>query len=344
MKKMNVKKVIAIAAAAVMGLATFTGCVSSNDSISSGTPAAAALDNQAVGAILLSVNPEIEIEYDGQGMVLEVEGKNDDGKKIVERYSGYSGKDCKTVVSELVEEIYQDGYFQEEIDGHEKNIVVKLEEGSRYPDDDFLEEVAEGVRHTVELHKLSSSTMTVEEKDYTSSGYIGLEKAKELVLAQLGLKEAQFVDKEYELDDGVYELEFTANGTEYEFEVDAVTGKVMEADYDHNDDWNTNTGKDHNQGQNSTVAKPTPKPTVKPTIRPNNQYDDDRYEEEDNDRYDDDRYEEEDNDRYDDDRYEEEDDDRYDDDRYEEEDDDRYDDDRYEEEDDDRYDDDRYED
>ena len=238
MKKTNIRNRILTASAIVLSLAFLAGCASApQGSSSAGNVSSSVGEDKEVGAILLSVNPEIEIGYDNQGLVLEVEGKNDDGKKVVSNYSDFSGKDCQTVVEELVEEIYQGGYFDTTIDGHTKNIVVKLEEGSRYPDDTFLEEVAQGVRNAVEAHKLSSSAMTVDQDDYTTNGYIGLEKAKELVLAQLGLDEAQFTDKEYELDDGVYELEFTANGTEYDFEVDAITGKIMKADYENNDDW-----------------------------------------------------------------------------------------------------------
>ena len=32
-------------------------------------------------------------------------------------------------------------------------------------------------------------------------------------------------------------MEFSANGVEYEYEVDARSGKVLEADIDGNDDW-----------------------------------------------------------------------------------------------------------
>ena len=251
MKKMNRKNKIATAAAVVVSLSLLSGCVSANPS----APAASGTSSQGdqtVGTILLSVNPEIEVDYDLQGLVQDVEGKNEDGKKVVQNYTGYAGKECQTVVSELVEEIYQEGYFDNTIDGHTKNIVVKLEEGSRYPDDAFLEEVAEGVRSTVEAHKLDSSAMTVDESDYTSNGYIGLDKAKELVLAQLGLDEAQFTEKDYELDDGVYELEFTSNGTEYDFEVDAVTGKIMKADYENNDDWGSAGTTETSSSQGTT--------------------------------------------------------------------------------------------
>ena len=187
--------------------------------------------------MLLSVNPEIEVEYDKSGLVLEIEGLNKDGKTVVKDVKNYQGKDCRTVVSELVRDIYADGYFEGTVDGHVKNIVLKLEEGSVYVSDEFLQDVADGVRETVQECGIGAKAMTVSEGDLDDAGHIGQNKAKELVLAQLGLESASFRDHEYELDDGVYEFEFTAGGVEYEYEVDARTGKVLEADIDGNDDW-----------------------------------------------------------------------------------------------------------
>ena len=167
----------------------------------------------------------------------EIEGLNKDGKTVVKDVKDYQGKDCRTVVNELVREIYDDGYFEKTVDGHTKNIVLKLEEGSVYVSDEFLQDVADGVRETVQECGIDAKTMTVSEGDLDDAGHIGQNKAKELVLAQLGLESASFRDHEYELDDGVYEFEFTAGGVEYEYEVDARTGKVLEADIDGNDDW-----------------------------------------------------------------------------------------------------------
>ena len=137
----------------------------------------------------------------------------------------------------MVQKIYENGYFEKQVDGHAKNIVVKLEDGSAYPDDDFLEEVAEEARNAADKCGIKSKAMVVDDDDLDNKGRIGVEKARELVLAQLGLTEAEFSDSEYELDDGVYELEFTANGIEYEYELDAFTGKVLKADFENNDDW-----------------------------------------------------------------------------------------------------------
>lgn len=72
------------------------------------------------------------------------------------------------------------------------------------------------------------------------TGLISESRAKEIALARAGFSEAQVSFKKCELDydDGIskYEVEFTANGTEYEFEINANTGAVLEMDVDHDDD------------------------------------------------------------------------------------------------------------
>ena len=225
MMKKNLKQTLLTALIPLAASAVLMGCsTQSAGAAASKTPGTAptaaaapsveetAAFAKAAGSVLLSVNPEIEIEYDGRGLVTGLEGKNDDGKTVVSGYEDYQGKECRTVVSELVREIYESGYFDQTVGGHEKNIVVKLTEGSADLDDDFLEDMAEGVRQAVKTCNIDAKPISVSRNDLDSNGLIGLEKAKEIVLSQLGLTEADFTEREYELDDGVYELEFTANG------------------------------------------------------------------------------------------------------------------------------------
>ncbi len=233
MKKMNLRKILSITLSTALTLVLLSGCGSSK---TAGNTLPEATD-KAIGTVLLSVNPEIEVEYNDKGLVLEIEGVNDDGKSVVSKTDEYKGKDCRTVLEELVKEIYEAGYFDKTMDGHTKNIVLKLEKGSAYPDDDFLEDVTTGIHEAIKDCGIGSSPMTVLEDDLDDNGRIGQEKAKELVLAQLGLTSASFNNHEYELDDNVYEFEFTANGVEYEYEVDALTGKILKADFEGNDDW-----------------------------------------------------------------------------------------------------------
>ena len=166
MKKMNWKKSLTLTASAALALSLLAGCGAQPAEQSS-------TESKAVGTVLLSVNPEIEVEYDKSGLVLEIEGLNKDGKTVVKDVKDYQGKDCRTVVNELVREIYDDGYFEKTVDGHTKNIVLKLEEGSVYVSDEFLQDVADGVRETVQECGIDAKTMTVSEGDLDDAGHIG---------------------------------------------------------------------------------------------------------------------------------------------------------------------------
>lgn len=68
----------------------------------------------------------------------------------------------------------------------------------------------------------------------SQSGYIGLEAAQSAALTHAGLDAASVTWKEadYDYEDGrmVYEMEFFANGVEYEYDVDAATGEVLKVE------------------------------------------------------------------------------------------------------------------
>ena len=217
----------------------------------SGTASGSALqseDGGSVGTVLLSVNPEIEMDYDEVGNVVALTGLNEDGKAVLASYTGYEGKACTAVVSELVDEINAGGYFDATIDGHEKNIVLKMERGSAYPSDQFLNDLAEAVRLVVEADQIGSQTVALDSDDYDDAygdkGYINAAAAQNILSAQLGRDDIQFVEKDYDLDDGEYEVEFVLDGVEYEYEVNAITGKVTEMDMDYQDYDDTDYGPD----------------------------------------------------------------------------------------------------
>ena len=243
------------------------------------------------GTLLISVNPEIKMDYNYKGRVLKLSGMNESGRAVVRDMKNYQYDPCDEVMEDLIREIYEDGYFDTQKNQPAKNLLIKLEAGSKTPDSQFLEDVADSARYTLKDCGLKSSTVTVNTSDLDNKGRIGIQKARELALAHAGLKDAVFSEGEYDLDDGIYELEFTAGGIEYEYEVNAFTGKITAADRERNDDWDAWNDDDR--------------------------YDDDH---DDDDRFDDDRF---DDDRFDDDH---DDDDRFDDDH---DDDDRDDDDRF---------------
>ena len=135
------------------------------------------------------------------------------------------------MAGELVTAINEGGYFDTTIAGHEKNIILKLAKGSEYPHAEFLDEIADEIRITVEANQIGSQAVALDDDDYDDvlgeKGYIGEQAAQEIISAQLGRDDLQFTVKEYELDDGIYEIEFIMDGVEYEYEVDAVTERSM---------------------------------------------------------------------------------------------------------------------
>lgn len=192
------------------------------------------------GFILLNINPEIRIGFNADGNVTTVTADNKDGKALIEGFKGFEGKSCKEVVDELLSLVKDAGYLVDDIDGENKVVVIQLEAGSKAPKVGFMEELESGAKKNTKDLDVKPEFIKIEDKDYDSkyatevnpSEFITLEKAVEIALAYSGVwaEDAVFEEKEYDIDDGTpyYELEFTASGFEFECEVNALNGKVVE--------------------------------------------------------------------------------------------------------------------
>ena len=67
---------------------------------------------QPYSSIYLSINPEVQMNLNRQGTVVELIGANEDGKKLLEGYSG-KGKDKVTVADELIDRAIEMGFLSE---------------------------------------------------------------------------------------------------------------------------------------------------------------------------------------------------------------------------------------
>ena len=158
------KKRFVLAAALALSLSLITGCGAKESAKEAVKEAPAVIEiaedmkestaEEAAGSLLLSVNPEIAVFYDRDGLVTDVEGRNRDGRDILEHYTGYEGKETRQVVRELVTAIGEAGYFVEDIDGEKRQITIEIETGSRIPHDDFLDEVVDDVQGMCEQPQL----------------------------------------------------------------------------------------------------------------------------------------------------------------------------------------------
>lgn len=111
------------------------------------------------GTLILKVNPEIAVEYDANGRVTAVYGRNEDGREIVEKYRDYIGKECHEAVEDLVGLIHEAGYFVEEVEGENRKITIEIERGSVLPEEGFIDEIVTGVQTYVEDMQLGSAVV-----------------------------------------------------------------------------------------------------------------------------------------------------------------------------------------
>ena len=108
-----------------------------------------------------------------------------------------------------------------------------------------------------ELNVLSSekiNSLDTIKKEGTAStkSYIGKTKAQEIALNHANISNPDYIEVEFDADDGliVYEVEFMTSSREYEYEIDATTGKIIYTDYELNDD-NYNDDNYNYQNNNS---------------------------------------------------------------------------------------------
>mgnify|MGYP002579076912 CR=1 FL=1 len=103
--------------------------------------------------------------------------------------------------------------------------------------------------------KSSDKTPAVSYGEVNKSQYIGKDKALNIALAKAGLKKSQIsgCEVEFECDDGIitYDIEFYCGSAEYEFEIDATTGNIIE----YETDGDGYEGSHHNNSADNSGSK-----------------------------------------------------------------------------------------
>ncbi len=62
-------------------------------------------------SVYMQINPEVRMDVDRENRVIQVEGVNEDGRDLVENYTGYKKKSLETVTDELVDRAAEMGYL-----------------------------------------------------------------------------------------------------------------------------------------------------------------------------------------------------------------------------------------
>ncbi len=206
--------------------------------------------------ITMSINPQVRLDLNKKGEVVAVVGTNGDGKELLKGYS-FAGKDKIEIADDLIKRAINMGYL---------TVGRTVEFDIDSPDDNFRKLYGDEISAQVSEYLMtffdgaspektgSHITIIIDFGSPSSSGKdetpnngnagntdkdpekptetISEAKAKEIALKDAGFSEdmVTFGEISLENEDGLkfYEIEFTCGGREYEYEIDALSGEVLD--------------------------------------------------------------------------------------------------------------------
>ena len=114
---------------------------------------------QKAGTIILSVNPAVELEYDENGLVMDIIGLNEDGLELAANKEDLLGVPCLVVLHTLIVEINDAGFFISDFGGEGREIFLLLEKGSIYHKG-FLKALEQSIYQAAEECGLQAISLT----------------------------------------------------------------------------------------------------------------------------------------------------------------------------------------
>lgn len=113
---------------------------------------------QPYSSIYLKINPEVQMDLNRKGTVVSLTGTNEDGKELLEGYSG-RGKDKVTVADELIDRAIEMGFLSE---GGQISFSIDT------PDEVLFQEYGTELRTKVTEHMDGGITVTIEIVNFKS--------------------------------------------------------------------------------------------------------------------------------------------------------------------------------
>lgn len=217
------KKILAIMMAALMLAGLLAGCGDTTPEATNGaggevnTPVAA-------GMLVLNAAAALNISYDADGLVLNVEGINEGGENLAAEYTDYLGKSCSEAICDLIAASVTAGYLNEEVN----YAMIKVAVGSAMPGATFMETIQKDAEGAIANAGSTAALVVLTEENLDDNGYIDLESAKVLVAAYLAVKSLDTIDGTPEPVNGMYNFRITAGDYADDLIVDGISGDVYQ--------------------------------------------------------------------------------------------------------------------
>ena len=111
---------------------------------------------EKAGTVILSVNPSVEIDYDTNGLVMDIKGLNEDGLDLAAQEEDLIGVPCLVALHKLIVDIHDAGFFVSDFGGRGRDIFLYLQKGSIYHEG-FLKALEQAISEAAEECDLSTS-------------------------------------------------------------------------------------------------------------------------------------------------------------------------------------------
>lgn len=223
MKTTTPRRMLATLLAAVMALCVLTGCTkepeqTETQNISTPLP---------VGMFVLTAGASVNVSYDIDGLVVKIDGNNENGINLSDAYTDYLGKPCADAAKELILAASKDAYLT----ANTKNIVIKQVLGATLPGSHFLETIENAVKDAAAEVKSTAVITLINSERMDEDGYINFETAQSLLCNELGVKRLDAYHGQPTTADGHYICTVEVGGKQTHHTIDAVTG-IIAADTD----------------------------------------------------------------------------------------------------------------
>lgn len=159
------------------------------------------------------------------------------GESEVTELRGHYDREDNLKVYEI--EFYADGFEYDYVISADNGTILEANRerivqspGIPYEDDSSQEQGDDNAQsNSTQTQQPDSQSQQQTSKPQTDSQYIGTDKAKEIALSHSGVSasSATFTKTKLDRDDGMYlyEIDFHAGNLEYEYEINALTGDVV---------------------------------------------------------------------------------------------------------------------
>lgn len=218
------KKFIAILMSVLMLLGILAGCGETKPATATEGTQAPISNPMSAGLLVLNAAAAINISYDADGLVLGIEGIDDNGSTLVSEYTDYLGKSCSDAICDLIAASIHSAFLTPE----ENYVMIKQAVGSTLPGATFLETIQLDAENALSAAGSTAKLVVLTEENLDENGYIDLESAKTLTLAYLALDNFDVLDGAPSPVNGLYNFRVTFGDATEDLVIDAVSGDVYQ--------------------------------------------------------------------------------------------------------------------